>query len=486
MAATSNAATTATARPPQNAEQAALGKAVGTLRPNDSATLSMNAGGQWNIASLGAQAQAQAGASITVTNVSAPNKPGYQVTLTETQQAGISGTSGDEDPEPSASECSTTDQSSSKSTSKVGIGSVVPAPVYDPVSGGGFSLGMPRIGIFDQTESPQREGGSGETECQTQATTSGSEQSQSSLSTQPNTSTTYTYTVTVTVKTKSEAVQAANTFATMATTPSKPGNLVDNPIMDEINGKSGRPSGVSSSELGLLKNNLTSYGETLSASAGVVANNPLFANNNFGQLSVSVGNQLSLSRTVTMPSDGSPANVAYTLSEQTSTAPTIGFLGGAGSDQESEQGQISYSQQYNLLTKKEIANPEASLGGRWLTPNVVQETFQTQTQLGPTVSFLPHGSSAGGKVVRTTTITATYTNPKPTALNSRTAQGIRRQARQTFRSDGSHPASSKPQSPKPPPGSNLSWKTTTTTTDNSSITVGSWPINATLTTSIPM
>jgi hypothetical protein len=99
----------------------------------------------------------------------------------------------------------------------------------------------------------------------------------------------------------------------------------------------------------------------------------------------------------------------------------VGFPWGALSDQASEQGQVSYTQQYNL-SRNEIANPEASLGGRWLTPDVVQETLQTQTQLGPTVN-LPHGSSAGGSLVETTTTTATYTNPGPTALNS---------ARQTF------------------------------------------------------
>jgi hypothetical protein len=281
-----------------------------------------------------------------------------------------------------------------------------------------------------------------------------------------------TYTVTVTVKNKHEAVQAANTFAAMAATTSKPGSLVDNPIMDEINGKSGSVGGVSPSDRALLKDNLTSYGETLSASAAVAAGTPLYAKNNFGQLNVNVNNTVSLSRTVTLASGGQPANVAYTLSEQTSTAPTMGFPWDAGSDQASEQGQVSYTQQYNL-SKNEIANPEASLEGRWLAPDVVQETLQTQTQLGPTVN-LPHGSSAGGSLIETTTTTATYTNPRPTALNT---------ARQTFRSDRTHSASSKPQAPKPPPGSNLSWKQTVATTDNSSVTVGIWPINATLTTS---
>lgn len=470
------------APPTESAEQAALGTAIGTLGHNDSATLGMTAGGQWSIASLGAQAQAQDGASITVTNVGTASKPQYQVTLTETQQAGMSATSaGGEDPEPSASDAPSaqkhtkgvmggvvagpgcaTDQPSSKPTPKIGIGGVVPVPVYDPVSGGEFNVGMPRINIFGQTKPSQREGGSRDSGCQTEDTTSGQEQANSGVSAQSNSS--MSYTVTVTLKNKYEAVAAANTFAAMAATTSKPGNLVDNPIMDEINGKSTRTGGVSPSDLGLLKDNLTSYGETLTASAAVVGSTPLFAKTNFGQLNVNVNNTVSLSRTVTLASGGQPANVAYTLADQTSTAPTIGFP--VGSDQASEQGQVSYTQQYNL-SKNEVTNPEASLGGRWLTPDVVQETFQTQTQLGPTVN-LPHGSSAGGSLVQTTTTTATYINPRPTALNS---------ARQAFRSDRTHPASSKPQAP----GSNLSWKQTTT--DNSSITVGSWPISATLTTS---
>lgn len=442
MAAASNTAATATARPPESPEQAALGNAIGQLQPNDSATLSMTAGGQWSIASLGAQAQAQDGASITVTNVGTASSPRYQVTLTETQQAGLSAKSaGGDDPKPSASDkpsartqtkgvidepgCGT-DQPSSKPTPIFGV---APGPVY-PVPEGGVGV-VARIPIFGQTKPSQRGGGSGDSECQTQATTSGQDQSQSSLSAQSNESMTYTVTVTVGPK---DVARATNTFAAMVpATASKSGNFFDNPIMDEISGKSGRAAGVSPSELGLLKDNLTSYGETLTGQGSAVAQ---FANNNLGQLQFSVNNQnqVSLGRSVTLPSGGQPANVAYTLSQQISTAPTIDLPRGSGSDLGSEQWQFSYTQQYNLnLTKKEIENTPGIFlgqGERWGRPDAVQETWQTQQQLAPTVN-LPFGSIAGDGLVQTMTITETHTSQRPTP----------------------------------------SWQTTINTTDNSSTTV---------------
>jgi len=276
-----------------------------------------------------------------------------------------------------------------------------------------------------------------------------------------------TSTVTVQVRTPGQATQAANAFAVMAAQP-RPGSFVDNPIMDQITGKSGSVAGVSPADLDLLNKNVTSYGETITGSGSVVAGlKTSFGENSLSKLDLSLQNsqQVSLSRTITTSNDGGTPSVAYAVSAQTSTQPTSSIFGTSTNNQGSQQ--VSFTQTYNLGAK-EIADPEGTLTsqGLWLKPNTVQQTLQTQLQLGATAN-LPKGSSAGNTLVRTTTTTATLTNPKPRALEG---------AAQSFQSK-----------PTQPGGPQFTVKTDISTVENNTVGVGGdWPVSGSLTISEPV
>jgi hypothetical protein len=337
-----------------------------------------------------------------------------------------------------------------------------------PVSGPGGIAAAP-VGIFAQAKPPQQDEGSG---VQAQVTTPGPYSVQSNPSISAEATVDVTSTVTVQVRTVDDAARAANGFAVMAAQP-RPGGFVDNPIMDQINGKSGNVVGVSPATLDLLKQNVTGYGETITGSGSVVAGlKTSFGENSLSKLDLSLQNaqQVSLSRTITTPNDittpnvGGTPSVAYAVSAQTSTQPTFGIFGTSSSDQSSQQ--VTFMQSYNL-TPDQIADPESALTsqGLWLKPNTIQQQLQTQVQLGSTVS-LPKGSSAGDSLVQTTTTTATLKNPSAPDLTH---------AAQTFQSNTAHPPS------------NFNVTTQTTTVDNNTISVGGdWPINGSLTISTPV
>jgi hypothetical protein len=461
------------AAPKETPEQAALSYAIThrLTKPDQQATLAVTAGATRNL--FGAEVKANGSASVSVTYKGGGN---YEVTLSQTQEAGVKVASGDgKDPKPTP-----TEKGSGQTVPKGTPGGIVlgPGPGDDrppvepvppnigvvPVSGPFWTgITAPKIGIFAQTKPPQQgEGSKG----QAQVTPPAPFSVQTTPSVSAESTVDVTSTVTVKVHGAGAAVKAANAFATMAAQP-RPGSFVDNPIMDQINGKSGTVAGVDPATLDFLKQRVENYGETITGSGSVVAGlKTSFGTNSLNKLGVSLqtSQQASLSRTVTVPNGSTPGSVAYAVSAQTSTQPTTSAFGTSSSSQGSQQA--SFTQTFKLNTK-EYADPEHALtvANRWLQPDEVQQTFQTQIQLGATAD-LPKGSSAGDSLVRTTTTTATLQNPHAPDL---------KQAAQALQSNSAHPPS------------NFSVTTQTSTVDNNTIGVGSdWPVSGSLTVSKPV
>ena len=468
--------TTPAAQHAQTPEQAALTKAVSHLtKPGESATLTVTAGGHTSL--FGAEVKASGSASISVTY----NAPGnYTVALSETQHAGVKVASGDgEEPKPSTSESGTRPAGTPAGivlgpefggNARPPVEPLPPATGVLPVSGVGGITTTP-VGVFAQAKPPQEQKGSA---VQAQVIPPGpsSVQSTPSLSAESTVDVTSTVTAQFTntrnpAVAADDAVSAANAFAVMAAQP-RAGSFVDNPIMDQINGKSGSVAGVSPATLDLIKQNVTSYGATITGSGSVVAGlKTSFGENSLSKLDLSLQNtqQASISRTVTTPIDNQTPSVAYAVSAQTSTQPTSSIFGTSTNDQSSQQ--VTFTQTYNL-NAKEIADPEGTLTsqGLWLKPNTIQQQLQTTVQLGATLNG-PKGSSAGNTLVRTTTTTATLNNPDPRELAG---------AAQSFQSK-----------PAQPGGSHFTVATQTTTAENNTVGVGGdWPISGSLTISEPV
>jgi len=266
-----------------------------------------------------------------------------------------------------------------------------------------------------------------------------------------------------------DAVTTANAFAAMATQP-KAGSFTDNPIMDQISGKSGSVAGVTPATLDLINKNVTSYGTSISGSGSVVAGLKTgFGANSLSKLDVNLQTtqQASISRTITKTAGNQPANVAYAVSAQTSTQPSSTALHTSTNDQTSTQA--TFTQTYNLTKPGEVADPEGALTsqGLWLKPNTIQQQLQSTVQLGATLNG-PLSTSAGNTLVRTSTTTATLTNVQP---------GDPQQAAKSFQSKPTHTNS--PQ---------FSIGTVVTTAENNTVGVGGddWLISGTLTISDPV
>ena len=453
------------AQPKESPAEAAIAAAIPKLTvPGESATLTVTANGKASLSGLGVsggEASVSGSAAVSVTYNGTGN---YSVTMTQTQQAGVKVSSGDE-PEaegsgkksllstigglflgPKTGEDEPPATGAGEGTGKgatTGTGAatgIATGTGVVPVAGavGGIPVVTASgAGIFAQAKAPEKENGSAVGVEATPPESSGVE-TNPSASAEAKVSVTSTVTVNA-VNTKQpsvaleDAVNTAKGFAQMAATP-QPASLVNNPIMNQITGKSPNVAGVSPSTLDYMQKNVASYGETISGTSSVVAGvETKFGADSLSKIGVQDDQQTSLSRTVTLPtsttngietdatpSQGAPATIAYTVSTQNSPQASAEILGVSMKPQSSVQ--VSDTQIYNLKSPGAVADPEGTLTkqGQWGKPDTTQNTVQTQTQYGAGTTLGKF--SSGDSFVQTTTITKTTQPGKdPTISTTQTA-----------------------------------------------------------------
>lgn len=421
---------------------APLTKAIDGLKPGQSATLTVTAGAKTGLSGLGVpggEAQVNGSASVSVTN----NGDGtYQVSTSQTQQAGVKVSSDEPESEGSGKKSilgtigglflgPKPPDDEPPATGGTGTGKGTGTGVV-PVAGavGGITgITAPGGSISAQTKPSEEEEDPLKVGLGTTTTEPSGVESKASVSV--GSTVNVTSTVTLNASNATEAAHFAEGFAQMATSP-QPASLVNNPIMNQITGKSANVTGVSPATLDLMNKSVASYGETISGTSSVMAGvETSFGANSLTKSNIGVENdqQTSLSRTVTLPTGASgtdtkitnkaPASVAYSVSTQSSPQLTGGVLGMSMGPQGSQQ--VSSTQIYNLNSSKEVADPEGTLTSKgWPKPDVTQSQVQSQTQFGASTSV--SDTSSGESFVDTTTVTTTqYGSQPPTVSTTQTA-----------------------------------------------------------------
>ena len=408
------------AQPASNSpENAALSHLV---RAGDSATVNVSVGGKGNVG--GVDVDGKATASIQATY----NADGsYDITLSRTGELnGTVNAGGGDDAEPSEKKSTAIPIGLAGTEGDDPFSETPPkTPGFVPVVGPGGISGItvvPGETIPGQTKPAEGSDGSGNEGVVTTPEESGEETSPSA---QASAGVGVTYSVTVHVQSKAAAADAMKALGQLAASPNLGGNLVDNPIMDQINGKSGNVTGVTPQTLDSLQKNVSTYSETLTGKGSVmsgIATSLGKGDLTGSKISLQDRGQVSISRTVTQNGSRTAGTVAYAVSAQSQVGPNVSTLGTNSAPQTPLQT-TSYTQTWNLQGSGQVADPEGALTGQglWQKPDQTQQQTQTQTAIG--------GSDAlaySNTIVQTDTYTSTKTydrsdssaTPETSASNS--------------------------------------------------------------------
>jgi hypothetical protein len=395
-------------------ENTALGHLV---RAGDSATVNVSVGGKGNVG--GVDVDGKATASIQATY----NADGsYDITLSRTGELnGTVNAGGGDDAEPSEK----------KSTAiPIGLGGIEgddpfgetppKTPDFVPVVGLGGIPGItvvPGETIPGQTKPAEGGNGSGNQGVVTTPEESGEKTTPSA---QASAGVSVTYSVTVHVQSRGAAADAMKALGELAAAPNLGGSLVDNPIMNQLNGKSGNVTGVAPQTLDFLQKSVSTYGETLtgqgSAMSGIETS---FGKNDLTNSKINLQDQgqVSISRTVTQNGSQTAGTVAYAVSAQNQVGPNVSTLGTNFAPQTPLQ--TTYTQTWNLKGSGQVADPEGALTGQglWQKPDQTQQQTQTQTTIGGS-DALPYSSTIVQTDARTSTTTYDRADPNSTPKTS--------------------------------------------------------------------
>jgi hypothetical protein len=227
------------------------------------------------------------------------------------------------------------------------------------------------------------------------------------------------YSVTVHAGNKAAALDAIKALAQLGASPTLGGSLTDNPIMDQINSKSMNLTGVSPATLQSLKQNVSSYSETLSGTGHAMAGfeTSFGKDNDLTKLEGGVKDdtEVSLSRTVTInktDKNGDPTDI--TLSRGFSVKSTVGADGSAGglnfespsvettstqtwnlnAGQQTSHGLVNLADPKGTVTSKDLEDPEGTLQSQNRTnlPDETELEIKTETTSGGT-DALPFSNS---------------------------------------------------------------------------------------------